>query len=133
LSGPPLLLSPATLPNGTVGTAYNQTLTASGGTPPYTFAVTAGTLPPGLTLSADGVLSGKPTAAGTFNFTVTATDANGNTGSQAYAITIVKLAPVGGYLLPVSRVELLAPWLGLAAVALAAATVAAVALRRRRM
>jgi len=59
---------------GTANTAYSQTLTGSGGTAPYTFAVTAGTLPAGLTLSAAGLLSGTPTATGTFNFTVTGTD-----------------------------------------------------------
>jgi len=123
-----LLLSPATLPSGIVGTAYNQMLTASGGTAPYTFAKTAGTLPPGLTLDPNGQLHGTPTAAGTFNFTITATDANGNTGSQTYTLKIVQLAPVGGYLVPVNRLALLAPWLGLAA-ALAAGAV--VAWRRR--
>ncbi|MCA1713630.1 MAG: autotransporter domain-containing protein, partial [Gammaproteobacteria bacterium] len=92
-----IVLAPPTLPGGTAGTAYNQTITASGGTAPYTFAVTAGSLPAGLSLSASGVLSGTPTAAGTFNFTVTATDANGFTGTQGYAITIaapsIVLAP----------------------------------------
>ncbi|HEU0297230.1 MAG TPA: sortase [Anaerolineales bacterium] len=87
-----ITLSPVTLPNGTVTFAYSQTITASGGTAPYTFAVTAGTLPTGLTLSSGGVLSGTPTATGTFNFTVTATDSSGGsgpfTGSQAYSITI---------------------------------------------
>jgi hypothetical protein len=125
---PTITLLPATLPNGTVGKDYNQTLTASGGTAPYTFAVTAGTLPPGLTLEATGQLHGTPTAAGTFNFTVTAIDANGCTGSQAYALTIAR--PVGGYLVPMSRVELLAPWLGLAALLVVAVAVV-VAIRRR--
>jgi hypothetical protein len=82
-------------------------------------------LPLGLTLEPNGQLHGKPTAAGSFNFTVTATDANNCTGSRAYTLTIVKPAPVGGYLVLVSRVELLAPWLGLAAVALAASPPAA--------
>ncbi len=83
-----IAVNPATLPNGTVGTAYSQTITATGGTSPYMFAVTAGTLPTGLALTPGGALSGTPTAAGTFNFTVTATDANGATGSRAYAVTI---------------------------------------------
>ncbi|MFN7973827.1 MAG: putative Ig domain-containing protein [Acidobacteriota bacterium] len=83
-----ITLSPASLPNGTVGVAYSQTITASGGTAPYTFAVTAGALPPGLALSSGGVLSGTPTSAGTFNFTVTATDANGCTGNRAYSLVI---------------------------------------------
>jgi hypothetical protein len=83
----PITLNPATLPAETVGASYSQTLTASGGTAPYTFAVTAGSLPKGLTLSAGGVLSGTPTAAGTSSFTVTATDTNGETGSQAYSVT----------------------------------------------
>lgn len=85
---PTISIVPETLPNGTVGTSYNQTATASGGVSPYGYAVTAGTVPPGLTLSAGGVLTGTPTAGGTYNFTLTATDANGQTGSRAYALTI---------------------------------------------
>ncbi|MFN7973831.1 MAG: Ig domain-containing protein [Acidobacteriota bacterium] len=83
-----ITLNPAALPNGTIGIAYAQLISASGGTAPYTFTVTAGALPPGLTLGAGGLLSGIPTTAGTFNFTVTATDANGCTGTQAYTIVI---------------------------------------------
>src|SRR5262249_60242172 len=49
--------APASLPGGTIGTAYSQTITASGGTAPYTFAVTSGTLPAGLTLSTSGAIS----------------------------------------------------------------------------
>ncbi len=84
-----IVLDPPTLPNGSLGTPYNQTITATGGTAPYTFAVTAGTLPNGLTLSTSGVLSGTPTVGGTFNFTITATDSNTNTGSRDYSIQIV--------------------------------------------
>ena len=83
-----LTLSPATLPIGTTGTSYSQTITATGGIGANTFAVTAGTLPTGLTLSSGGVLSGTPTVAGTYNFTITGTDSNGNTGSRAYSITV---------------------------------------------
>lgn len=58
-----------------------QTLAVSGGIEPYTFAVTAGTFPPGLTLSESGAVSGVPTGGGDYLFTVTATDAEGATGS----------------------------------------------------
>jgi hypothetical protein len=58
---PVITISPPTLPTGFVGLAYNQTLTASGGTAPYVFTVTAGTLPAGMTVSSAGVLSGTPT------------------------------------------------------------------------
>ncbi|HEY3129614.1 MAG TPA: IPTL-CTERM sorting domain-containing protein [Acidobacteriota bacterium] len=85
-------MSPATLPNGTVGVAYSQTITASGGTAPYTFTITSGSLPPGLTLASSGpstaLLSGTPTTAGTFNFTVRATDSAGCFGSRLYALII---------------------------------------------
>ncbi|SHJ07313.1 Por secretion system C-terminal sorting domain-containing protein [Hymenobacter daecheongensis DSM 21074] len=99
---PTIVVNPASLPNGTVAAAYSQTLSASGGTAPYSFAITAGTLPTGLTLAANGTLSGTPAASGTFNFTVTATDASGTpgpfSGSRAYSLTIgaqpVTAAPV---------------------------------------
>jgi uncharacterized protein YhjY with autotransporter beta-barrel domain len=88
ISAPTITVAPATLPNPTVGVAYSQTVTAAGGTAPYTFAVTAGALPAGMSLAGGGALSGTPTAAGTFNFTVTATDNGGFTGSRAYTITV---------------------------------------------
>jgi uncharacterized protein YhjY with autotransporter beta-barrel domain len=88
----PVTVSPATLPNGTVAAAYSQTITASGGAAPYSFALTAGALPTGLTLSPTGALTGTPTAGGTFNFTITATDSSAfpgpYSGSQAYTVTI---------------------------------------------
>src|SRR5262249_24848989 len=71
---PTINVSPSSLPNGTAGAAYRQTLTASGGAGgPYTFAVTAGTLPAGFMLSSSGVLSGTATLAATYSFTVTPT------------------------------------------------------------
>ncbi len=85
---PAITLSPASLPGGALGSAYNQTITASGGTGPYAFTRTAGSLPPGLSLSAAGVLSGTPTANGPSTFTVTATDANGCAGSRSYTVTV---------------------------------------------
>lgn len=83
-----ITFAPALLSDGTGGTAYNQTLTASGGTAPYSFAVTSGALPSGLTLPNGGVLAGTPNAVGTFNFTVTATDANGCTGTRSYTVNV---------------------------------------------
>ncbi|MGD7246808.1 putative Ig domain-containing protein [Ralstonia pseudosolanacearum] len=88
VSAPTLTVAPATLPNPAIGTAYSQSITASNGTAPYTYAVTSGALPAGLSLSSAGVLSGTPTAGGSFGFTITATDANSFTASRAYSITI---------------------------------------------
>ena len=91
----PISLPAATLPSGTVGVSYSgHTFTAVGGAgTPYTFTVTAGSLPGGLSLSKAGVLSGKPTASGSFSFTVTATDSNGLKGSHGYSVK-VSPAPV---------------------------------------
>jgi hypothetical protein len=86
---PGIALNPASLPDATAGIAYSQTLTASGGAGgPYAFAVTAGALPAGFTLSSSGVLSGSTTTAATSSFTVAATDHSGFTGSQAYTLTV---------------------------------------------
>ncbi|MGY5808915.1 putative Ig domain-containing protein [Rhizobium sp. LEGMi198b] len=100
VSVPTVSVSPTSLPSGTIATAYSQTITASGGTAPYTYAVTAGSLPAGLTLSSTGVLSGTATAAGTFNLTITATDSSAGsgpfTGSRAYTLTTNVEAPIAG-------------------------------------
>jgi hypothetical protein len=86
---PAITLSPASLPAGLAGTAYSQSFSASGGAEgPFRFVVTLGSLPAGLTLSPDGLLSGTPTVAGTSAFTVTATDAGGFTGSGLYTLAV---------------------------------------------
>ncbi len=89
---PAIGLTPATLPLAAVGVAYSQNLAAAGGAAPYAFTDTAGNLPAGLSLSSSGSLSGTPSAIGTNVFTVTATDTNACTGSQAYTL-IVGTAP----------------------------------------
>jgi len=88
LACPAVTISPTTLNTPTVGTAFSQTISASGPTTTFTFAVTSGTLPAGLSLnSSTGVLSGTPTSSATATFTVTATGANTCAGSQAYTVT----------------------------------------------
>lgn len=86
---PLISVNPATLPNGQIGTAYSQAVTGSGGTAPYTYTVSSGSLPNGLLInSGTGLISGNPTTVGTFNFTITATDNNGCPGSRPYQIII---------------------------------------------
>jgi hypothetical protein len=97
---PTFVFAPGSLPSGTAGVAYNQTVSTTGGVGTTTYAVTAGSLPTGLSLASTGVISGTPSATGTFNFTVTATDANSCTGSAAYSITIN--CPTGGATFTVS-------------------------------
>jgi hypothetical protein len=78
---------------GTAGVAYSQTLTASGGTAPYTWSVASGNLPSGLTLnSSTGVISGTPQASGSFVITIGVKDANNILGGQTVTITITAAA-----------------------------------------
>lgn len=84
-------ISTSSLPLGVIEAAYSATVIATGGISPYSWAVTAGSLPPGLSLSASGAILGTPTAAGTFTFTVTVTDSESptpSTASAALSITI---------------------------------------------
>jgi subtilisin family serine protease len=84
----PALTTASPLAGGLTGTTYSQTFAAGGGTAPYTYAISSGTLPVGLSLSGAGVLSGTPTAGGTFSFTVQATDAVALTAQKTYSLTI---------------------------------------------
>ena len=76
------------LRSGVVGTAYSQSLTATGGIPPYTWSILSGSLPPGLSLGPAGVISGTPSAAGSFNFIVRVTDSAAQTASQTFELLI---------------------------------------------
>lgn len=86
-----LTISTTSLPNATNNTAYNQTLAATGGTTPYTWTVTSGSPPSGITLSTAGVLSGTPTTTGTSTFTVQVTDSSNPalTATQSLSIQVV--------------------------------------------
>lgn len=79
---------PTALPNAINGNTYSQYITASGGTAPYVYTITTGTLPTGLTISSStGKISGTPTVNGLKTFTVTATDALLATGTQILSIS----------------------------------------------
>lgn len=86
----PLAVTTATLPGGTVGKSYSQTLVGTGGATPYVWTET-GALPSGLSLSAAGAITGTPTAAGSFTFTATMTDVNGQSTTGSLSITTNKV------------------------------------------
>ncbi|MHC4712317.1 MAG: putative Ig domain-containing protein [Planctomycetota bacterium] len=84
-------ITTTSLPDGTVDTAYSQTVQATGGETPYTWSVYSGSLPTGLSLnSSTGVISGTPTTANTYNFTIQVSDdqSPADTDTQALSITI---------------------------------------------
>ena len=70
----PLVINPAALPAAVINVPYSATLTSTGGKGPFTWALSSGSLPPGLSISAGGVISGTPTALGTTTFKVQVTD-----------------------------------------------------------
>lgn len=87
VSCPAITLAPTTLTAATRYASYSGQLTASGGDAPYSFGVTSGATPTGVTLSSSGALSGTPTASSS-SFTATATDAFSCTGARSYSLTV---------------------------------------------
>ena len=86
----PLAITASTLPSVTVGTAYSQVLKAAGGTAPYTWSITSGKLPAGLTLtSSTGTISGVPTQSGTSAFTASVIDSSSPVQSASAATSVV--------------------------------------------
>ncbi len=101
----PLKVVTTAVAGGTVGSAYKATLSASGGTAPYSWILASGSMPSGLTLSSSGVISGTPTLSGTSYFSVTAKDSASSpqAATQAESITMASastsspLSPPSGY------------------------------------
>ncbi len=86
---PAIIINPASLPNGGLGQSYSQQLSQTGGVAPINWSLSAGSLPNNVTLnSSTGLLSGTPTASGTFNFTVKVTDASNCMATQPYSVFI---------------------------------------------
>lgn len=85
--GQPPIVSGGSLPNGTVGMLYQYSV-PTGGTLPLVVAIGSGTLPPGLTLNANGEIAGSPTAAGTFAGTLVASNGIMPDASQPFSIVI---------------------------------------------
>lgn len=94
LPAPPDITT-TSLPNATVASAYSQTVVATGGTGALTWSISAGSLPPGLNPinPTTGQITGTPTTAGTFNFTVRATDTIPQFDDQPLSITVNLPAP----------------------------------------
>lgn len=97
----PLQVTTTSLPNGALNAAYpSTTLQASGGVPPFTWALAPGSnpLPTGLSLASNGTISGTPTVAGTFSFTVQVTDSQPTPAkaTRSLSITVYNLAPLDG-------------------------------------
>lgn len=92
---PALMLNPPTLPPGKVGDPYTAQLVATGGKAPYAYAVTDGSLPPGLALDgATGVITGTPTTDGSRPLVATATDQGGQVADEAYLMTTAPADPI---------------------------------------
>jgi len=88
-SGSSVSITTNSMPAATVGTAYSKTLSATGGTSPYTWGIASGSLPPGLSLnSSTGTVSGTPSQQGSANFTVKVSDSAQQTAQAALSITV---------------------------------------------
>ena len=86
----PSITTKSPLTDSMVGSTFSQTLAATGGTKPYTWSISAGALPTGLSLSSDGIVAGTPTDAGSFTFTVRVTDANSDASTKVFTMLIAQ-------------------------------------------
>lgn len=89
-------ITTTSLPDATVGSAYNESLSASGGDGTLAWSLTGGSLPAGIFLDSDGDLYGNPSVDGTSNFTVQVADSDSDTDSQALSLTVNASGGGGG-------------------------------------
>ncbi len=106
---PAVSITTTTLPGGAVGLSYSANVAATGGSLPYTFALTTGSLPAGLTLAASGAITGIPTGSGTFSFDVRVTDGIGQTANAPLSITVGSGLTITTTSLPNGQVNLAYP------------------------
>lgn len=100
----PLRILTSSLPQAIEERDYSAAIQAEGGAPPYSFSVASGSLPPGLTLSSDGTLSGSPSQPGEFTFTARASDSLGFRAERPFTITVLELPRILTASLPDGRV-----------------------------
>jgi hypothetical protein len=101
----PIVVSPTALPQARQRRRYSRTVTATGGFGAHTFTISSGALPRGLTLAANGAITGTPSRAGRFPFTVRATDAEDSIGERAYTLVVLdRVRPVISRLRVTNRV-----------------------------
>jgi putative Ig domain-containing protein/Ig-like domain-containing protein len=86
--GQPLVITTTVLGNGTKNVLYSQQVTATGGTPAYTWSLSSGSLPSGVTISSTGLIIGTPVVAGSFSFTVMVRDQAAHTATRNFKINI---------------------------------------------
>lgn len=86
---PAITIAPETLPDGEKGTSFNAAISAEGGEAPYRYALMTGDLPPGLSISVEGTISGIPETAGTYGFAISASDANDCSNFRVYQVNII--------------------------------------------
>ncbi len=91
----PLAVTTSTLPNATIGLHYSRTLQATGGVAPYHWSLTSGHLPPGLSFSSAGLISGVPTHTGTYGFSVKVSDSDTPASTVTTALSL-KVVPNTG-------------------------------------
>lgn len=91
----PLSITTTSLTSGTIGVPYTGSLAASGGVPPYTWSITSGTLPAGLTLAGNGVITGTPTTQESQTFTVQASDSQTPASTASASLTLTITGPTG--------------------------------------
>ena len=97
-----LQITTSQLSGGFVAGSYNATLSATGGSTPYTWSLLSGTLPSGLTLNASGSISGTPSLAGSFPFTVQVKDGAGLSASANFTINVASPVPTVAITSPAS-------------------------------
>jgi hypothetical protein len=88
-----LKITTSQLPGGTLIGPYSAAFSATGGTTPYTWTLSSGSLPSGLFLNSSGAISGTPSLAGSFSFTVQVKDASSNSASANFSINVVTAVP----------------------------------------